>query len=392
MTEAELRKRLLGDLVPGEVEAGQRVWEVVRAAYRTYERRPWIERHPRVVIVLALAAALAVAAVTPPGRALVERVRDEVAGREPSQPALVRLPTRGVLLVESAQGPWVVHADGSKRRLGAYEGASWSPRGLFVVATRGRRVVALEPDGDIRWTLTRPGQVTQARWAPSGYRIAYREGDTLRVVIGNGENDHLLVSPVAAVAPAWRPGSPRNVLAYGDPDGRIHVVDVDTRHELWSTPPGRALTQLVWSPDGRRLVALSLGEGGRIYDGRGRSAGALDLPAGHIAVRAAFAPTDDTLAYIDFDLGSGASVLEVVKDGTTRRLFPAAGRLEDIAWSPNGRWLLVTWPAADEWVFLRMPGVRGIVTIPHLAREFDPGSTGRRAFPRVAGWVEEPTS
>ena len=89
---------------------------------------------------------------------------------------------------------------GRKRRLGDYEEASWSPRGLFVVAASDRRVVALEPDGDVRWTVTRPRPVADARWAPSGFRIAYREGNTLRVVVGDGTNDHLL-----ARAPPRRP-------------------------------------------------------------------------------------------------------------------------------------------------------------------------------------------
>jgi dipeptidyl aminopeptidase/acylaminoacyl peptidase len=392
MTETELRSRLLGESLSGEAEAGERTWEVIRAAYATRERVPWIERHPRAVLVVAVVAALTVAGVTPPGQALLQRVRDKVVGVTPSEPALVRLPASGRLLVESAQGPWVVRADGSKRRLGAYEHASWSPRGVFVVATRGRQVVALEPDGDVRWTLTRPGRVTDTRWAPSGFRIAYREGETLRVVVGNGENDHLLVRPVAAVAPAWRPGSTQNVLAYGDPDGRIHVVDVDTREELWSTPSGPAPTQLLWSSDGERLLALSSGERERIYNGRGRLAETLELQPGHIAVDAAFAPTGGALAYTDFDVASGRAALVVVDRGSSRTLFPAsAGRLEDVAWSPNGRWLLVTWPAADQWLFLRTPGVRGLVSVSHVAREFDPGGTGTHAFPRIAGWVEDPT-
>ena len=78
-----------------------------------------------------------------------------------------------------------------------------------------------------------PG-VEDARWAPSGFRIAYREGDTLRVVVGDGTNDHLLAR---AAAPSRPPGSPMravNVLAYVDADGRIRVLDVDTRAELWS--------------------------------------------------------------------------------------------------------------------------------------------------------------
>lgn len=389
MTEAELRKRLLGDPVPGEVEAGQRSWDVVRAAYGTRERVPWIERHSRAILALAVMAALAVAAVTPPGRALVDRVRDEVAGETPSEPALVRLPTEGRLLVTSSQGAWVVREDGSKRRLGAYEAASWSPHGLFVVATRRHQLVAVEPDGDVRWTVTRPGTVADARWAPSGFRIAYREDDALRVVVGNGEDDHVLVALVAPVAPAWRPGSARNVLAYADSHGRVHVVDVDTREQLWSTRAGPALTRLVWSGDGRRLLAVSLGERQRIFDGHGRPAGTLDLPAGHVAVGATFAPTGRTLAYVDFDLARNHSTLVVVDEhGARRTLFPAEGRLEDVVWSPNARWLLVTWPAPDQWVFLRTPGVRGVATVPHITREFDPGGTGPRPFPRVEGWTD----
>ena len=86
MTEAELRS-LLADPAPGEADAGARAWAVVQAAYGTRERVPWIERHSRAVLALVAAVALGVAAATPPGRALVERVR-EAAGVTPSEPAL----------------------------------------------------------------------------------------------------------------------------------------------------------------------------------------------------------------------------------------------------------------------------------------------------------------
>jgi hypothetical protein len=77
--------------------------------------------------------------------AVVDRFRDAV-GREPSQPALVKLPAPGRLLVLSPAGAWVVDGDGSKRLLSGYEDASWSPRGLYVVATRGHQLVALDPE------------------------------------------------------------------------------------------------------------------------------------------------------------------------------------------------------------------------------------------------------
>jgi hypothetical protein len=390
VTEGELRSRLLGDVLPGEIEAGERTWNVVRAAYATRERVPWIERHSRAVLVVAAAAALAVAAVSPPGRALVEEVRDQVAGQSPAEPALVRLPSPGRLLVVSDEGIWVAHEDGSKRLLGDYEQASWSPRGLFVVAAQGNHLVTIEAEtGKVRWSLSRTEPVRDPRWSGGGLdtRIAYRAGRSLHVVAGDGSPDVMLAGVVAPVAPAWKADT--HVLAYATPDGRVHVIDVDARRELWSTAAGPAVTQLEWSSEGRRLLALSLGQRPRIYDGRGRPAGALELAAGHVAVRAAFAPSGDALAYTQRDLSSGRSSLVLVEGGSSHTPFPAAGRLQDVAWSPDGRWVLVTWPSADQWLFLRGPGMRRIVAVPGIDREFDPGGTGRGAVPRVAGWIGE---
>jgi WD40 repeat protein len=385
VTEAELRKRLLADPLPEEREAGERAWAVARAAYGSRERVPWIERHSRAVLALAAAAALGVAAVTPPGRALVERVREAV-GVTPSEPALVRLPSPGRLLVDSAQGPWVVQQDGSKRRLGAYEAASWSPRGFFVVATRRRSVVALEPDktDEVRWTVTRPGRVSDARWAPSGFRVAYREGDALRVVVGDGTNDHLLERGVAPVAPAWLPEAARNVLAYVEAAGRIRVVDVDTQGELWSASGSAA--SLAWSADGSRLLAVSADGKAWLYDARGREASGFEGVTG-----AAYAPTGDTLAYTTYEAATDSSSVVLVQGGQSRVLFRGPGPFQDLVWSPNGRWLLVTWPGPDQWLFFRTPSVRELVPISNVSREFDPGGTDVSAFPRVSGWAPPAT-
>jgi WD40 repeat protein len=383
VTEAELRS-LVADPAPEEPEAGERAWAVVQAAYGTRERVPWIERHSRAVLALAAAVALGVAAVSPPGRALVERVR-EAAGVTPSEPALVRLPSPGRLLVESPRGQWVVRADGSKRRLGDYEEASWSPRGLFVVAASDRRVVALEPDGDVRWTVTRPGPVADARWAPSGFRIAYREGNTLRVVVGDGTNDHLLARAAAPVPPAWLPDASRNVLAYVDAQGRIRVLDVDTRAELWSARSPDSPASLLWSPGDSRLLVISADGASRIYDDHGREAGSL----GQMDA-AAYSPGGDTLAYSTYDSTADSSTVWLRADGRRQALFTGESRFQDLVWSPNGRWLLVTWPAADQWLFFRAPSVRGVISVPSIAREFDPGGQGIPStlpFPRVSGWA-----
>jgi WD40 repeat protein len=383
VTEAELRRRL-AQPAPSENEATDRAWELVRAAFVGRERVPRIERRSPLLIAVAIATAVAVAAITPPGRAFVQRVRDAV-GHSPSEPALVRLPAPGRLLVDSAQGPWVVQRDGSKRLLGSYDAASWSPGGKFVVATRGHSVVAIEPGGDVHWTVTRPRPVAQARWAPSGFRIAYREGSSLRVVAGDGTGDRLLASSVAAVAPAWRPG-PVNTLAYASTDGSVHVVNVDTRDELWAISPGPHLRGLVWSANGDRLLSVSLDHRQRVYDAGGALVSTIQLAKGHVAASAAFAPAGRTVALTDFDLAANRSALLIVDRGKQRTVFKAAGRLADVEWSPSGRWLLVAWPSAGQWLFLRTPGVGRIITISNVVNEFSPGETATRSFPRLAGW------
>jgi hypothetical protein len=398
VNEAELGRRLRAGSVPGETEAGERSWQVVRQAHAARERLPWIERHSRLVLVIALLAALAVAAVSAPGQALVDTVREKVGRETPAaKPAPFRLPADGRLLVDSPRGPWVVRAEGSKRLLGAYDAASWSPRGLFVVATRDNELVALEPDGDVRWTVTRPGLVAQARWAPSGFRIAYREGATLRVVIGNGDDDRPLVDGVAPVAPAWRPSSTRNQLAYADRAGKVHVIDVDTRKELLSVPTHRSVEKLLWADGGGRLIVLSAHpphldrrQGGI------RVVGTPSLPAGHLLLDGAVL-ADGLFAYADYDPKADKTALIQAACVTSDpcltigpvRLFQGDGRLENLVVSPDNRWLYFGWPAADQAVFLRTPGVRKLGIIPNISEEFDPGGIGPAEFPHVAGWVPD---
>jgi hypothetical protein len=74
--------------------------------------------------------------------------------------------------------------------------------------------------------------------------------------------------------------------------------------------------------------------------------------------------------------------------GRSRVLFRGSGPFQELVWSPNGRWLLVTWPAADQWLFFRTPTLQDLVTIPGIRREFDPGDTGPGTFPRVSGWAQ----
>ncbi len=145
------------------------------------------------------------------------------------------------------------------------------------------------------------------------------------MVAGDGTDDRLLRRNVAAVAPVWLPGEGFR-LAYTDRAGRTVVVDADT---------GRVVRE-----------------------------GAAPTPAAPMIRR------------------RGAAS-EVVVDG--RVVFRGTGEFRDAARTPDGRWLLVTWPTADQWVFVRLSGRRKIVAVSGITEQFGGGT-----FPRIAGWCCAP--
>jgi WD40-like Beta Propeller Repeat len=384
MTESELRTFLLTAPLPDELEAQQRGWAVVRAGFRQRERVPWARRRWRPLIALAVGTALVAAALTPPGRGLAERLREAVA---PPAPEPLMLPAAGRLLVGSEAGAWVVHKDGSKRLLGAYEDAVWSPRGLFVAATRGRMLVALEPNGRVRWTLSHRTALSQPRWSPSGFRIAYRSGAALRVVAGDGTSDRLLARSAGNAAPSWRPGS-AHVLAFVDGQGRINIVDTDTGSGALITHAAAAARELAWSSDGSRLLAI-VGERIEIHTAAGRGIRTVPTPSGQTASNLAPAPEGRQFAFTTYDartVTSSVLLADVGEAREPRTLFTGEGRFDGLAWSPDGRWLLVSWPDADQWVFLRAPDVRRVITFSAVTAEFDPGGSGEGRFARIVSW------
>ncbi len=131
---------------PGEDAAGERAWEIVRAAYAQREPVTWPRRHARPLIAAAVVVAAVAAVLSPPGRSVVHSIRKAV-GVQHAQTELFSLPSSGRLLVSGRGGTWIVNADGSRRRLGAYREAAWSPHGLFVAATKRNELVALDPHG-----------------------------------------------------------------------------------------------------------------------------------------------------------------------------------------------------------------------------------------------------
>jgi hypothetical protein len=72
-------------------------------------------------------------------------------------------------------------------------------------------------------------------------------------------------------------------------------------------------------------------------------------------------------------------------------MLSGVGRFGDLAWSPDGQWLLATWPSANQWVFIRAGarrrgGIEKLLAVANIAQQFAPGSIERPRFPGLGGW------
>jgi len=407
VNEERLRKLLRDAELPDEAGARERGWRVVRAAYDGRAVTPPRERRPaRLMLALAAAgAALLAVVLTPAGAKVADVFRDVTGiGNERARPALSSLPAPGRLLVSSPEGTWVVKRDGSKRLLGDYRQATWSPHGLFVATIQARQLAAVAPtDGTVRWSLARSAPLSNPAWAPSGYRIAYLAGSELRVVAGDGSPDRLVARGVARVAPAWRPlsrlgrlirekgGTPPEQLAFVDRTGRIRVEGIGAPAERsWVSARGPRPHALLWTPDRRRLIAVAR-HGIRVFGAAGTLERTLALPPRATAGAAALDPTGRAFAVATSRAtasGVGHSAIELFDPGgrsKPRPVFSGPGRFTSLAFSPNGRWLLVAWPAADQWLFVSTRGGK-VKPVGHISQQFAPGASGPTAFPRLEGW------
>ncbi len=376
------RRALRGIRAPDELAARQRAWEVVHGAY--VDRPPMVARGRRRRAAILVAAAVLVGALVlalSPAGATVRRWISHTLGVPHSAPALFSLPARGSILVSGAGGTWTVAADGSTRRLGPWRQASWSPRGMFVAVTGGDVLAALDPHGVPRWKLARPA-VSDARWyAPTGFRVAYLSRHDLRVIAGDGTFDHPLASGVAAVAPSWRPGHPYE-LSYVSGAGKVVTRDATGRVSWTVAPPARP-RELAWSADGKRLLVLARA-GAAIYDQSGHRIATVAMPPGTPILDGALSPDGRMIALVRG--GADDDVVLARLSGrrpSLRRVLSGAG-LRQLTWSPDGRWLLITWPVADQWVFVRVAGEPRIAAVSRIGRQFATGAGAH--FPRIDGW------
>ena len=168
-----------------------------------------------------------------------------------SRPVAVTVPDDGLAMRPSR----VAAAD-------LIEDAELSPQGeraLFVA--RGDVFTAPIENGPTR-NLTRSSGAHDkwARWSPDGSRIAYVSDATgedeiyLIAQDGSGVPEQLTTGGQAMrYAPEWSPAGTH--LAFGDKDGRLYVIDVETKAVIDVADEARGpLRDYVWSPRGGYLA------------------------------------------------------------------------------------------------------------------------------------------
>jgi dipeptidyl aminopeptidase/acylaminoacyl peptidase len=376
---APLGDALLTAPLPAADAAQTRAWAVLADAHASRVPVPRVRRRGRVIALafaaMLLGAAVAVAADSP---RWVRAVLGTAESPRPVRVSLGSLPA-GRLLVSSSSGTWVVRGDGTRLQLGPWTAATWSPRGMYIAAWRGRELSAVAPDGRVAWTLAAPAAVRDARWSPDGYRIAYRRADGLAVVAGDGTGPRVLAASVRPVAPAWRPGEP-HTLAWIGAGGGVEVRDVDTGRIVWRSPASiGSVRELLWSADGRRLLA----HGERrlvVLDVRANRVRRVELPRATTVTAAAWAPRGRRLAVALRTATRSRVVVTASVHLPARPTFAAPGTLTSLVWSPDASRLLVRWRESDQWLLLPTATHSARITaIANVTRRF--GTT-----PHVQGW------
>jgi hypothetical protein len=410
--EDRIERELLEYRAPGADGAEERTWNVVRAAFdsecdevtRTASKRRHRSRMTMLLGTVGATAAILGLTLTPAGAAVSEWVRTAIGGSATTtqeRPALTHVPSGGRLLVAAGSGQWLVAEDGSRRFLGDFGSAAWSPGGLFVAAADGDTLVALSPDGEGQWSVPAPGGVEDPTWAPGCCRIAYRSGGGLWVVDGAGNFNHRLVPNIAAVAPSWRPArydlemqGSRNAIAYIDAEDRLRVVDVDSGKRLADIGLAERPTSIDWlsrsrillaMPDRIEVVDLSGGGPEVIYrPGAGEIHGADAQPgvpqAAVLVTRepGAAGKADTRLVLVDVRPGRG---------NRPRTTFSGLGHYQGPVFSPDGSRVQLGWRDAGQWIFVPVRrGRTNPIAVDNISHQFDSGSGSEQPLPQIESW------
>jgi Tol biopolymer transport system component len=272
----------------------------------------------------------------------------------------------GRIAVEGDGDVIVVNArSGRKREVAVMveSAPAWSPdgRSLAYAADGALRTVA--PASGHERSITRLGGrfTVGASWSPGGTRLAFAVhdaySDTARLtVVGRDGTRRRTVDPRAESyqVPQWSPTGRRIAYLRNAPDGTstIWVVSPDggrprlLRRGVLDYPNG-----LSWSPGGARIAFVGRPDAGTAAaalmvaaaDGtQPRTLAAVSGGADQATVgNVRWSPTGGRIAFLRWgqDAATDDALCVVDPQRGSQRVLVRAPYLDDVAWSPDGRWL-----------------------------------------------------
>jgi hypothetical protein len=119
---------------------------------------------------------------------------------------------------------------------------------------------------------------------------------------------------------------------------------------------------LSWSGDGRYLAVTSSPRS-LVLAASGRLRRTVSMLGAEL-LQTTFRPGTHRLAVsVRLPGRSQVELVDIDRPGHAKLLFAGPGTFGELAWSPNGRWLLVDWPSADQWLFVGGSRVRAVANI-----------------------------
>ena len=226
----------------------------------------------------------------------------------------------------------------------------------------GRELARREPPTLQRLTY-RSGSIESARFTPDARSFVYsfaRTGMPLQLWLGRmeGLGAHALELPPGSEILSISSSGEMALLLR--PPGASTGVGTLARAPLGGGAPREIMEKVYaadWSPDGRELAVVRIGENGRQR---------LEYPVGHVLFEVAspdtidcpkVSPKGDRVAFSEIR-AAGNHVLTVV-DQQGRRKNLAQGDIQWLAWSPNGRELLYTHGSSGDYQDLRVVNLAG---------------------------------
>ena len=341
----------------GGTRAGPERWSW-RRRVPSAPPEPQPPRHAAAArLELAVALGLIAALVSPAGAAIQALGPRRGRGRpRPSLPALTSLPAAG-----QPPGRLASRVPGSSAPTVRSDCSGTTSQSDLVAARPLRRrhqppsAGGGRAGGDCPLDAVSPGAGRDPVWSPDGYRIAYLDGEQLRVVAGDGTGDRPLAN--TASRRSLRPGSPAGSAASPSLDaptaGVRMVVQADSGRPVFAGPAGARRRRL--GLVGRRRPAAGRELGSGLRGPRSPAAGSpwrVAGAGGHARHRAALSPERRVAAVAVVSSGKRRALLLLRGGGRRQRLFAGLGSLDQVVYSPDGDWLLVPWRSADQWLFL----------------------------------------